>query len=240
MTDNVITKIKLNKLYTQNWWYLEKILPQFCTKLPQEKKGDVARFRIDKPLPTQDEMTALVAKYYTTSAEGLISDANSEIEDLKTEVEEWKDNIEENFSGTEKYNQLEEAYDQLENYSELEWPSEIEDFEIVYIPPVPKMFRGRITQSRASRLEEACDKLQVVMDCLEDHKTEVVEKLRKLLEDLEDVERTDEQRQQFCDENGITGDESPDDLESAIDDFIGEIENNKSEVEGVEFPGMFG
>lgn len=236
----VLTKIKINKQYTQDWFYVSKLLTGHIQKLPKRKKGEVGKYLILNPLPSQAELSAMLTQYYTTSAEGLVDEANDEISALKDEIEAWKESIEENFSGSEKYSQLEEALDLLEQYSELEWPSEIEDFGVLYVPPVPKVFRGRVTHSRAARLNEACDKLQTVMDGLEEEKTARVEKLRGLLDDLAEVERTDEQKQQFCDEHGISGDEDPDSLETEYDNFIGEIENNKSEVEGVEFPGMYG
>ena len=44
----------------------------------------------------------------------------------------------------------------------------------------------------------------------------------------------------WCNQNNLDPDIAPDDIESAIDSFIEEINSGKEEIEGVEFPGMYG
>jgi len=220
----VLTKIKLNKKYIQNWYYVTAVLGNrdYWIKLPKRKKGEVGKFYILKELPTQEEFNALYTKHYMTGAQGLVDDANCAIEDLKTQIEEWKDNIEESFSGTEKYSQLEECFDQLDRYEEIEWPDEIEDFDVLYIPPVPKIFRGRITSSRASELGEACDKLQTVIDALENRKDEYVGKLRELAEELEEKKEAIEDKKTEMDEKRMEAQSLRDKWEQYeldVDDF---------------------
>lgn len=313
----VLTKIKLNKLYKQDWWHVSKILRSFWVKLPKTKKGEVSRYLITKPLPTQEEFDARMAKHYTTSAQGLVEDANGEIDALKDEISEWKDSLPESFAGGDKESQLEEALEQLERYDELQWPDEIPDFNVVYIPPVPKIFRGREQHSRSSRLSEALDKLQLVHDELDGQKEFLLEKQNTLMAEYEGhKDAIDEKNEEMkekkekaleireaweaydgdqtdyeenlndpnYDKSALVKPESPqkllvdaetlekeagdietakdelelnlgdwekqhedfdpeisaDELESAIDEFMGEIENQRSEVENVEFPGMFG
>lgn len=310
----VLTKIKINKMYSRDWFYIIRVLDRYgyVKKLPKRKKGEVGKYFLLKPLPTQEELGAMLIESYTRQAQDVFEEACDEIESLKEEIGDWKDNIEENFSGSEKYSQLEEAYDQLDNFSKPDWPDELEDkdIKVVYIESPPKIFRGRITNSRSSRLGEACAKLEAVTDALENFKTEFLDELRALHEQLEekkeeieekatrveelrkeaqeirdeyeeyetdledfkenpeeydeepaepdsslddaterdteadDLETAKDEMEQnltdWCEQNNVDPDTHPDDIESAIDSFIEDINSGKEEIEGVEFPGMYG
>lgn len=311
----VLTKIKLNKRYTQDWFHISGILSSYWKKLPQRKKGEVGKFYILKELPTQEEFNSLLITYYTDSAQTIYEEAKDDLEELKTEVEEWKDNIEENFSETDRFSQLEDALNCFEQYDLPDWPPEnVPDFDVTYIHPVPKMYRGRPVRSRATRLSEARDKLQTVVDGLGEKKPEWCSAARRYAEKLEDYsdridelvqemrEKSDEAaeiredwktyqeelaefkenhaenpeeydeepaepnqspddaaaledevakiedkravlesvRSDYCTHRDIEPEIDPDDVESEVESFVEEIEQYKEEVEGVEFPGMFG
>lgn len=311
----VLTKIKLNKMYDRHWYHISGVLGSYWKKLPRRKKGAVGRYYIIKELPTQEEFRSLFISYYTGSAQSLYEEAKDDLEALKDEVEEWKDNIEEYFSDSDKYSMLEDALNCFEQYDLPDWPDDqLPDFDVTYIHPVPKMYRGRPSISRDTRLSEACDKLQTVMDGLEEQKTELVDQARAHAEKIEEYnERIDEAKQEmqekrdeaaeirddwkvyqeelaeykvgreenpeeydeepaepdhgpdraaeledeaskledkkddletvrddYCTHNSIEQEIDPDEIESTIESFVEEIEQYKDEVEGVEFPGMFG
>lgn len=216
----VLTKIAINKLYTQDWFYIQRVLHSYIKKLESRKKGEVGRYEILKPLPTQEEFNALLTKSYTSTAEGMLEEVVSEIDSLADEIVSWKEAIEEKFSQTEKYQQLEELADALENArdSQPDWPDVLSGVEIpvVWIEPVPKIFRGQVQRSRQTRMGEACDKLQTVIDVLND--TDALLELAKA-----DPEH---------------GEIDEDEFTSEIENFRSELENIHGELEGLEFPAM--
>lgn len=229
----VVTKISINKRYAQDWYYIIRVLGRsFIEKLPSEKKGAVSRYKILKPLPTQEELTVMVTKSYTSTAEGLLDDAFGEFSALKEEVEQWKEAIEEKFSQTEKFSMLETACDALDTAenSRPDVPDVLDGLEIpvVYIESVPKVFRGRVTHSRQSRLGEALGKLQAVIDALND--TDALWEIKQKEKPEDETEKEDDD----------SDEDDRESFDSEVESYRSELESTYSEVEGVEFPGMFG
>ena len=147
------------------------------------------------------------------TVEGFLEDAMSTVEELRDEMSEWRDNIEEGFSHTEKYERVSEAADALE-VEAPEAPSSAEEVKCN-----TTIDTRRSAGSRTARLANALNLLYAARDAAENHKG--------LLES--------EQSEEQGGENDDLGDEIGD-----LETFLGEMDDLISQLEGVEFPGMFG
>jgi hypothetical protein len=95
----------------------------------------------------------------------LIANAYSEWQSLGEEMRTSQENMEEHFSATQKYQDIEQCADTLENFSEPTVPEKFKETKIAY-------FVGKYRGSRDGRNAYACDQLQTVIDCLEEHPDE--------------------------------------------------------------------
>jgi chromosome segregation ATPase len=168
------------------------------------------------------------AKTEMASVGGLIDEFYSTCSDLRDELQEWKDNIEEKFSGTDKYNTLEESVNNLEGFCENVPDYEIDGFdasaqhETIRYPLKKKA-------SRRDRMGQAMEAANIAVSLIEAE----IEKIENALEEAND--------QDVESETGT--DHDVDALEAtkdALTELKDQLENDVSEAENVEFPGMFG
>lgn len=147
-----------------------------------------------------------------------ISQAFGEIEDLGSSMREWFDNCNENLQQSDKMQTVEQTADTLEGLSEPDLPDwltpensdEGPRFDHVEANITPLAYSRR---SRATRCSDVCSLLQNIVDALLE------------IEEAEEGKKEKEKNQEKIDECSTLRDE----LENAI-----------SELEGCEFPGMYG
>ena len=153
----------------------------------------------------------------TLIADG-ISQAFSEIEELGSSMREWFDNCNENLQQSDKMQTVEQTADTLEGLSEPDLPDwltpeqsdEGPRFDHVEANITPLAYSRR---SRATRCSDTASLLQNIVDRLNE------------IEEEEEAKKEKDKNQDKIDEIGSLRDE----LENAI-----------SELEGCEFPGMYG
>lgn len=155
-----------------------------------------------------------------------VSNGFGEVSNLAEEMRGWADNLEEKFSSTDRYARVSEAADALENATEPDVDETIGDLQVKWMELQPRSRRRGL--SRADRLSNACNALAAASSVLRDFS-----------EELEKLEKTKEVLHAFFDSNGITEGDT-EEIASAASDLADEIDSATSELEGVEFPGMYG
>lgn len=164
----------------------------------------------------------MAVKIKYTEVKGTVGDAISagfsELEELGQEMREWADNVEEKLSHTEKYERVNECAETLEGFDEVEVAdSVLNELDCSYQhgmkaskkSPYPRWLRR---DNAVAAIRAAAETLQAWIDN----------------EDAGDVERTEEQQEEF------------DQRKSDAEDAIRELEEAADEADNVEFPGMFG
>ena len=165
--------------------------------------------------------------------EGAISTAYGEIEQLNEELTNWYDNLPENFQSGDKGDMLQEATGILGSIDEINVPDCAASLAVTYSALKRKA-------SRATRRDFAVEILNSVSAALRERVEEL--NLMTFEEPVEEedakpeTEATDEVEDDSTPKTEDERDSMVSDLEIAAD----EIENHASELEGVEFPGMFG
>ena len=215
---SIITGNKLKKRYDA---YFRAVLGDLIKEI--EQKGDYERVRkgsekyhIVGELPTEDGYGAMKVKHFTAPVQELVGDANSMVEELAGEVRDWYDNLPESFQSGEKGDALSEAADTLESITLPDFPekSDILDDENEEGEEPSLLVACYIPSlkcsSRADRASEAAGKYRAA-----------AEGIREYFEQMR---------------NDVEGYEEDGELSSFADD----CDSAADEVEGVEFPGMFG
>jgi len=159
---------------------------------------------------------------HASPIDGIIDDAESGREELASELREWADNMEERMSHTEKYEQVSEAADALENVSfDIEVPDCLEGVEVEYASHSPY---GRRGPSRPMRRDNIVEALRAAQSKAESVQQEKEDEKQGMVEDDD------------ASEGGL---ERLDDEIEALQQFYDELEDAISELESVEFPGMY-
>lgn len=187
---------------------------------------------------------------------GAISDAFSTFQELRDEMAEWANNMEEKFGSTQKYEDVRGAADALDGFADNEptdIPEAIADDEITLT--AGRKSSKKSPHPRYLRRDNAVASLDAVMSHIEEKKAtleEVVNQLDTAASDFEDADpvRTAEIVKLFQTHGDSdlevsieTIEELKSNYESVVHDLgelYDELDNAKSEAEGVEFPGMFG
>lgn len=154
------------------------------------------------------------------TADSTTGDACAEVCGLKDELQDWYDNLPESFQSGSKGDALSDAISTLENVEStlegIDWPEGEGEIAVTY-ETTPKR-----RQSRSDRRDDVVAALYAVEAAV----SERVETLR-------------EQADAFDRENSTaeadTARETADELESAVS----YVQDAASELEGVEFPGMY-
>jgi len=163
--------------------------------------------------------------YKTITREATIEEtvlfAYADIGELADEMGEWRDNLEEKFSNTQKYSDVEEVASALEEYREE--PSALDEarqyfdgITVEYDIGVKK--DGRSVPSRGARLGNAVSMLSSVADYLE---------MR--------IDNTDPEKPA----RGETAEGLRDEI-AALEGLRDSLQDTIDNIEGVNFPGMFG
>jgi len=163
-----------------------------------------------------------------------ISDAYSEITGLGEEFREIYDNATEGLQQTQVNQTRSETADACESLSEPSVNSSIlDEIECSTMLDMGKTYRGRQTQSRACRADNAASMFNAAADAV-----------RQWVEDhpmLDDNATKQEKKDHdaMLEANGWDADAFSEAHDEA-DQVISECEDCASEIEGMEWPGMFG
>ena len=180
------------------------------------EEGGVYTIIEGKSQPSREEYNKLAEAYYTYTVAYLIEDAFSVIEGLAEEMREGYDNMESgNLGATQKCQTYGETADTLEGVQAPELPDCLSQIETVRYPTISK------STGRAHRAGEAASDLNLAADAIEEWVTEK----REMLD-----ERDDDDNEAIEDELDLDG----------LDALVESLREAAGEVEGCEFPGMFG
>lgn len=144
-----------------------------------------------------------------------VSGAHSEAETLGEEMREAYDNAPENLKGSDVNTRRDEAAGTLEGLSEPEVNDILGELEASYQHDNGKLYRGRMTESRAIRAANAAAKMNAAADAVRAWH-EAAKKPKGVSKD--DFEEAQEE----------------------AETLISECEDYASELESVDFPGMYG
>lgn len=185
---------------------------EFLKRLPSEK-GKQTTFEILKPLPSVEELTTLRIKHFTTTVGSLVGEAFSTFQDMASELGDWYDNLPEAFQNGDKGSEIDEAKSNFENLNEVDLPESADEVKVVFIP--------EYTESKASRVSNACAQLRAAAEALEEEANEAEEGAGKGDAEEKDVDGWQDAADGWQD--------AADELNAAAD-----------EAEGIEIPGAFG
>lgn len=164
----------------------------------------------------------------TASVGGLIDEFYNTCQELRDELQEWKDNIEEKFSGTEKYSTLEESVNNLEGFCENIPEYEIDGFDSAAMHEYTRSPLKK-KASRRDRMGHAMEAANIAVGLIEAE----IEKIETALGEAND--------QDVESETGTGHDvDALEATKDALTELKDQLENDVSEAENVEFPGMFG
>lgn len=166
---------------------------------------------------------------------GAIEGAASVIEELHSEMDEWASSLEgNNMEHLPKYEEVDEARNTLDGPKDelqsIDLPEEIAGVEVKYTQDT-----RRSAGSRSGRLNNAMDELRAAEAGLE-----------QWLEDNPELEANEGEPVEVDEEDGpqeelVTQDEADarDELREKAQEALDTIQNQLSELEGVNFPGMY-
>lgn len=172
----------------------------------------------------RDKVPAYVSR--DTSVSSAVADAFSGAEELKDELQSWYDNLHENFQNGTKGEELNEAIGTLEGLTQPDVPTDIELENVSYSER-----SGRKGQSRAARRDTLASMLQAAADHARQRSSELGE--------LEYDEDGEPKEGPASVGNPPDTEEARDELVQDLDTFADECESAVSDLEGVEFPGMY-
>lgn len=169
-----------------------------------------------KSLPALDAFRGLADAIYEVSVETLIVDAFTAIEELAGEMREGYENMEAgNLGATQRCQTFGETADTLEAIDQPDLPEVLGEITTARYPTVTK------ATSRAHRASEAASYLNLAAARIEGW----VEDKREMLDERDDDDNAE-----------VENELDLDDLETLVE----ELRDAAGNVEGCEFPGMFG
>jgi len=153
-----------------------------------------------------------------------VSTAFGEVEQLTEELSSWLDNMPEGLRNGDKASTIEEAISALEGVSEVDVPECAEQLRCT----VTKLKRKA---SRATRANWAAELYNAAAGAA-----------RSRIEELNELEFSDDDEGEPEPEGESTEPKTEadrDTMVSELDSFADECENQGSDLEGIEFPGMY-
>ncbi len=186
-----------------------------------------------------------------TSVVSAIEEANGEREALAEEMRGWVDNMEEKFSTTSRFEAANSAADALEGIDEVDTGGLDDDTQgIEFDVGIQVAARKGRGLSRATRAGNVASLFGAVAETL----TTRAEALRAVAterEEIEEAKREKEEKKKAATEAGEEEDVEEDDYDGPDSEELNNwadlceecaqaCEQARDELEGVEFPGMFG
>lgn len=221
----IVSIVKLKNAYDA---YAMQVIGSLIQRQEQEWSGTKqngkfrrlpAKYKILKALPTEVEYKEMRKRAFTSSAEDLMNQAYEEITTLGEELRGWFDNLSEGLQQSSNAERINEAADALENISAQDSIDMLSDIE-VYHPPCLDC------SSRSKRAGEVASILNDVASAIREYDSEN----RENASDSEDDSEEDPvEKSNYSDS----------DFDEAIS-IADQCETDAGEVEGIEFPSMYG
>ncbi len=229
---DVVTSVKLKNVYGT---YAVEVLRSFgYTESANEdrKKGQRISWKVVKELPAEDVYKTMLTKKYTTTVGSLIGDAEGERDSLRDELQDWYDNLPESFQNGDKGSTIEEAISQLEN-ADFDFGG-LEDLGLYELPALH--YPALKQSSRADRCCEISAMLRSACESLDGFVSEFAEGGRAT-----EIDRDKFLREKLVIEDAAKKEEVIEDFTGTqVQEFIDGLEEIASDLEGVEFPTMYG
>jgi hypothetical protein len=182
----------------------------YLVQLPKANKKAPRAFLKVKDLPVYEEYIKLRNEKYSITLKTYYDNAKGDIESLKEEMEEMESNMG-SYEGLTQTDKYQAVEEAVQTLQSFELP-DLDDWPDIKIVDLPYLGTHTGRSFRAGCASSACET--------------VVEKLREYAEGLKE-DQFDEVKE--CEVR-----------KSEIEDFCSEVETASSEIENVEFPGMFG
>jgi predicted ribosome quality control (RQC) complex YloA/Tae2 family protein len=159
------------------------------------------------------------AETRTATLDSVISDAFSEVECLNEEMQDWKASMEDKpgLAATDKFQRVSDACDTLEEHTDApDVSAMLAELPVTYVESV-RIYK-KAGPSRAIRAGNAVNRLDAV-----------IEALSEIIDDEDKAKEIAEVHNAKADE-----------VQQEAEELRDQLEEHKSEIDGVEFPGMFG
>lgn len=205
----IVTKMAIRAGYEAH--FESVLIPTFLKALPRASRKDAPTYEVLAPMPSPEDYRKLLNARFTLDAESAFESAKSSIEDLGNELRDWHNNLPEGLNSGSKADEIEEAASALEGINWPDFPECANGVTLVYLPEMDQ-------SSRPKRCADATGLLDAVHSALDNYIGELEDKLEG---------STDEAEKELIST----------DIEN-IRSFMDELENAKSEAEGVSFPSM--
>ncbi len=215
---DIVTALTLKKTFDA---YFESVINSYIEPVSRQRR-EQRKYKILKVLPTYSEYKALLSKTYTVSLDSLISDAYSVIEELQSEMQEVFDNMPENLQDSDLGQRRSECADSLDNLNDLPHiPEDVAEITTVYLPHLDQ-------GSRVKRASDAVDMLSMAAAAIRGEIESRTETDGIVLEPITELADAD-------------GEEKPMRSEASdLEELADKLENDSQELDGIEFPGMYG
>ena len=177
--DEEVGVAKLRKTYDG---YANSVLGIYLEELPREKRKQ-RRFKVIKEdMPTVEEYQRMKANRYRTNVEAIIDEAYSEVECLAEEMRDRYDNMPENLQGGDVGCRVEEAADGLEGIDRVDYPQDLDEIDIVFLPSLKLNSRSDRACEAGSQLREAADGVRQWMD--DEDQADISDDKKSIFEDF--------------------------------------------------------
>ena len=208
----VVSVTKLNSTYDK--WFRMVLGDALQTQERKRGRGQKSMFKVVKALPSKLDYQKMAAQRFTVSVDSLIEDAYNIAGELRDEMQEAFDNMPESLQGGDIGSRREEAASALDDVANNQPDSCDAEINAIFRPHLD-------ANSRSKRAAEAADMLQTAAGAI-----------REYIESLEAEEEGEK----------VEGEEvaTPAADVDALNDLADHIEDDASNLENVDFPGMYG
>lgn len=219
---DVLNKIAIRVVFDP--YFTQVLIPNYLRQLPRGQRTDVPTFEVLNPLPQPGTYRQIRDAHFTTTVGDLISGAQAEVESLGQELRDWHDNLPDGLNTSAKADEIQEAASTLEAIDFPDVPDDAENLPAVHLPSLD-------LSSRPKRATEVCAMLDMAIQVLTDH-------AQSIQEDSTEQKPSEEQQDKAGSPAPKGGNESEAVDPATFTGLAEELENIKSEVEGVSFPSM--
>jgi hypothetical protein len=168
----------------------------------------------------------------------VIDDAYNAIQELGGEFREIVDNASENLQNTDLNQTRAATADACESLDQPEARSTIlSELDVTYVEDLGKVYRGRQQQSRACRANNIAGMFRAAADAVSEWISNNPDDVPEYDEDKSEDEQSDEYKAWLA--KGFDKDDYEVAREEA-DDLADSLNSVADEIEGMEWPGMFG
>lgn len=159
-----------------------------------------------------------------------VEGAFEDLAELGEEMRAWRDGMSENLANGQKASDVEQAAETLEGLEAPDVPEHLDNLDVSYTSHTK-----RRSTPRWMRRDNATNALDAAISACEDYVSKAEDAIAALPDDAEDSTEID-----LEEGDGVVELSELRDRIDSTNSFKDELENQKSEAEGVEFPSMMG